>query len=105
MPNFVRTAYRITGGQIDTDAIATGSSNTSGNTSGQLSVAHGMSTTPSIAIPVEYSVPVSSMTGPHVRLIAVDATNASFVLASSIGQDTAVPASSFSLHFVWAAIA
>ncbi len=48
--NYRRTAYRLTGGYIDNNAIAMGSSNTITTTAlGNVEVAHGMNSTPYVA--------------------------------------------------------
>lgn len=85
------------------NVIATGSSNTSANTSGAISVAHGLATSPTVAF--AFPIGVASNIGvKHVDLKAIDATNVSFLTMShDTGTAAVFPGSSYSVNFVWQA--
>jgi len=68
--NYTRFAYRLTGGYIDNNAIAMGSSNAATTTHlGTVEVAHGMNCTPYVAFTKIIS-PLTVVTG-HSRKVGI----------------------------------
>lgn len=113
MVNYLRTNYRLTGGKIDSAAIAMGSSNAIAALTaiGAISVAHGMGTTPTVA----FATPIGTNTldtfnraalkgmgSTYVSFITVSAEIAASQVDSTLV--TSALSSGVTLNFVWMAL-
>jgi len=114
--NYTRFAYRMTGGYIDNNAIAMGSSNTStlATNLGTLEIAHGMNSTPCVAF-TQIIAPLTSVTGyaQEITLASggLGTTYATFIVTSAIIVSsgaatglTPIVTSAVTAHFLWCAL-
>jgi len=114
--NYNRVAYRLTGGYIDNNAIAMGSSNTITTTAlGNVEVAHGMNCTPYVAF-AQLMCPITTVpTTLYARRVMVasggiGATYITFLTASALWTAAggsylmSILGSSVTVNFYWCAM-